>query len=34
MGEAIAGIGQADFRDEFEAANVPIKGVEEDSKNC
>src|SRR5947199_1341780 len=24
-GRAIAGIGQADFRDEFEAANVPIK---------
>src|SRR5260370_39251330 len=24
-GRAIAGIGQGDFRDEFEAANVPIK---------
>jgi alkanesulfonate monooxygenase SsuD/methylene tetrahydromethanopterin reductase-like flavin-dependent oxidoreductase (luciferase family) len=24
-GRAIAGIGQADFRDEFEAANIPIK---------
>jgi alkanesulfonate monooxygenase SsuD/methylene tetrahydromethanopterin reductase-like flavin-dependent oxidoreductase (luciferase family) len=24
-GRAIAGIGQGDFRDEFEAANIPIK---------
>ncbi len=36
-GRAIAGIGQSDFRDEFEAANIPIKrrgrGFEEFVKN-